>query len=84
MLYAKKHAAQTAEYSRSSETFGPDRVVFFSDPGGTVLWLPAGEPDPPVWALTERTLAPSLQSARLGCWLEGHVVMAELSRPSPG
>jgi hypothetical protein len=49
-----------------------------------MLWLPAGEPDPPVWALTERTLAPGLQSARLGCWLEGHVVMADMGRPSPG
>jgi len=84
MLYAKEHAAQTAEYSGSSETFGPDRVVFFSDPGGTVLWLPAGEPDPPVWALTERTPTPGLHSARLGCWLERHIVMAEMGRPSPG
>jgi len=37
MLRAKEHAAQTAEYSGSKERFGPDRVVFFSDPGGTIL-----------------------------------------------
>ncbi len=84
MLHAKEHAVQTAEYSGSKETFGPDRVVFLSDPGGTVLWLEAGEPDSPVWALTERTLNPQIESARLGCWLERQVVRAETGRPSPG
>ena len=84
MLYAKEHAARTATYSGSEETFGPDRAVFFSDPGGTVLWLEAGERDSPVWALTERTLSPQIESARLGCWLERQVVRVESGRPSPG
>jgi hypothetical protein len=80
MLYAKDHARQTATISGSKETFGPDRVVFVSDPGGSVLWLQTGEPDSAVWALTERTLSPQIESARLSCWLETEVVRAEEGR----
>ena len=83
MLHAKEHAAQTAEYSGSKERFGPDRVVFFSDPGGTVLWLGTGEPDSAVWALTERAANPQIESARLACWLERQVVTAEQGWPTP-
>jgi hypothetical protein len=78
MLFAKDHALETAAISGSTETFGPDRIVFFSDPGGNVLWLEAREPDSAVWALTERMLNPQIQSARLACWLEQEVVTAEL------
>jgi hypothetical protein len=82
MLFAKGHARETAAISGSEETFGPDRVVFFSDPGGTVLWLEAREPDSAVWALSEKTLNPQIESARLACWLEAHVVRAEVGWPT--
>jgi hypothetical protein len=82
MLGAKEHARQTASISGSKETFGPDRVVFFSDPGGNVLWVPTSDPDPAVWALTERTLIPPIAYARLACWLEHEVVMAEQGWPT--
>ena len=81
MLHAKEHARKTATISGSTETFGADRVVFVSDPGGTVLWVGTSEHDSAVWALTERTLIPPIAFARLACWLEQEVVTAELGWP---
>ena len=82
MLYAKEHARKAAAISGSDETFGPDRVVFVSDPGGNVLWVGTSEDDSAVWALTERTLIPPIAFARLACWLEQEVVTAELGWPA--
>ena len=82
MLFAKDHARETAAAAGSDEAFGPERVVFCSDPGGTVLWLDAGRPDSPIWALTERTPSPQIAAPRLACWLEQHVVAAEVGFPT--
>lgn len=49
MLDAKDHARETAAHTGSDETFGADRAVFLSDPGGSVLWVETGKLDPPVW-----------------------------------
>jgi hypothetical protein len=81
MLAAKEHARQTAAHTGSDETFGPDRVVFLSDPGGTVLWVESGAPDSAVWALTETSPKVQLAYARLACFLEAAVVRAELGSP---
>lgn len=77
MLYAKDNARKTAEYTRSQETFGPDRAVFLSDPGGTVLWVATDEQDSPVWALSEGSPIIALGYTRLGCWLEYEVRLVE-------
>jgi hypothetical protein len=83
MLFAKRQAQKTASISGTKEEFGPDRVVFLSDPGGTVLWVETGEVDPPVWCLTEATLLPAyIGYARLACWLEEEVVKVESDWPS--
>jgi hypothetical protein len=81
MLDAKEHARQTAAYTGSEETFDPDRVVFLSDPGGTVLWLETDEADSPVWALTEGSARIGLAHARLACFFEDEVVKAEVGWP---
>jgi hypothetical protein len=77
MLDAKDNARKTAAFTRSSETFGPDRVVFLSDPGGTVLWLETEKPDSPVWALTEDSRSPVLGYTRLADWLEYELLLVE-------
>jgi hypothetical protein len=81
MIDAKEHARRTAAYTGSDETFGPDRVVFLSDPGGTVLWVETGERDSAVWGLTEGSPKVELAYARLACFLETEVVKAELGWP---
>jgi hypothetical protein len=80
MLYAKDNARRTAAIGKGEETFGPERLVFLSDPGGTVLWLQGGEIDPPVWCLTEAPPA-YVGYPRLSCWLEEEVVKVEVGWP---
>lgn len=78
MLHAKDTGArQTAAYTGSEETFGADRVVFLSDPGGTVLWLETEEADSPVWALTENAPYRVLGYTRFADWLEYEVLLVE-------
>ena len=60
MLHAKGNARATAAYTGSDETFGPDRAVFLSDPGGSVLWVETGKLDPAVWGLSEGSRIPQL------------------------
>src|SRR5437868_2348550 len=83
MLNAKENARTTARISETEEKFGADRIVFLSDPGGTVFRVEHDGLDPPGWSLTE---APRIGSvlvfARLCCWLELEVVRAELGWPS--
>lgn len=52
MLTAKDAALRTATTTRNEVAFGADQVVLLADPGGTVLWVELGTPDPLVWALT--------------------------------
>lgn len=84
MLYAKDNARMTAEYTKSRETFGRDRVVFLADPGGTVLWLETEEQDPPVWALTESSPLPLLGHSRFADWFEYEVLLVERGLASGG
>jgi hypothetical protein len=77
MLHAKENARRTAAYMGSEETFGPDRAVFLSDPGGTVLWVQTDEPDSPVWALSEGSPSRQLGYTRFACWLEYELVLIE-------
>ena len=84
MLHAKGNARKTAAYTGSDETFGPDRAVFLSDPGGSVLWVETGKPDPSVWGLSEGSRIPRLQYPRFACFLERDVLEAEAATSRPG